>query len=97
MYTLAGPTFVISLFLDRLGVKKMRLACYFLPLAVSVSVSDSWFGKVYVIFFSIRGLFCWPVNQFGLCIKNFEPTQKIVAGVTPPTFPRMCVPTCVRI
>ena len=65
---------------------KFRFVCCFLPPAVSVSVSDSWFGKV-VLFFLIVGLFCWSLNQFGLCIKKFGPPHTIVGGVTPPTSP----------
>ena len=38
------------------------------------------------------GLFCWPVNQFGLCIENFiDRLKKDFGGVSPPT-PLMCVP-----
>ena len=51
MYTLAEPTFIISLLLDRLGVTKVRFVCCLAPPAVSASVSDYWFGKAVLCVF----------------------------------------------
>ena len=65
MYTLAGTTFILSLLLDRLDVEtKLRFICCFSLPAVSVSVSDSWFGEVVLFFLNWEPylLACKPIR-----------------------------------
>ena len=52
VYTLAVPTFIISLFLDRLGVANKSAFCLlFVATCCFHSASDSWFAKVVLCVF----------------------------------------------